>query len=226
MSMSSLGPTGRVDTFARDNLPPAAQLPEIRLQGFHYSDWMNAAVVLSDRMAERGFGDSIVLISNGWSRTYKEMTDWSNCIAHLLVENYEVKPGNRLQIWSTNPAMVTWSLAVTKAGAVVVNTLAEEQAEIIDNAAISHALCDTRLMEELVACQKESPLLTTPGPRRTCRPGYPRACRGDRGSEVKRSPGLDNLGSQSGATSPATLGRPQYLGFQNVPLPGSHLRSG
>jgi 2-aminobenzoate-CoA ligase len=54
---------------------PAAQWPEIRLQGFDYPDWMNAAVVLSDRMAERRFGDNIALIGNGWSRTCKALTD-------------------------------------------------------------------------------------------------------------------------------------------------------
>ena len=166
MSNASLGPTGHVDSFARDNLPPAGQWPDLRVEGFDYPDWLNAGVELSDRMVERGFGDHVALIGNGRSRTYKEMTDWSNRIAHALVEDYGVKPGNRVLIRSANnPAMVACWLAATKAGAVVVNTMpmlrAGELGKIVDKAQITHALCDTRLMEELVACQKGSAFLKT-----------------------------------------------------------------
>ena len=117
-------------------------------------------------MVERGFGDHVALIGNGRQRTYKELTDWSNRIAHALVENYGVKPGNRVLIRSANnPAMVACWLAATKAGAVVVNTMpmlrAGELSAIVDKAEISLALCDTRLLEELVACAKTSAFLKT-----------------------------------------------------------------
>ena len=102
-----LGPSGHVDTFTRDRLPPDEQWPEIRLTGFDYPEWLNAAVELTDRMVERGFGDHVALIGNGRQRTYKELTDWSNRIAHALVDVYGVKPGNRVLIRSANnPAMV------------------------------------------------------------------------------------------------------------------------
>ncbi len=59
--------------------------------------------------------------------------------------------------------MVACWLAATKAGAVVVNTMpmlrAGELAKIVDKAEISLALCDTRLMDELVACAKDSRFL-------------------------------------------------------------------
>ena len=75
-------------------------------------------------MVAKGFGDNTALICNGRSRTYKELTDWSNRIAHALVEDYGVKPCNRVLIRSANnPAMVACWLAATKAGAVVVNTM-------------------------------------------------------------------------------------------------------
>ena len=58
-------------------------------------------------MVERGFGDHIALIGTGRRRTYKELADWSNRLAHALVENYGVKPGNRILIRSgNNPAVV------------------------------------------------------------------------------------------------------------------------
>lgn len=159
-----LGPSGHLDTFARDNLPPPDQWPEIRLDGFDYPEWMNAGVELTDRMVERGFGDHTALIGNGRRRTYKELSDWTNRIARALTEDYGLKPGNRVLIRSANnPAMVACWLAATKAGAVVVNTMpmlrSGELAKIIDKAEISIALCDTRLMDELVACAKESRFL-------------------------------------------------------------------
>ena len=162
--MSVLGPTAHVDTFTRDHLPPPDQWPEFLLDGFEYPEHLNAAVELTDRMVDQGFGDHVALIGNGRRRTYKELTDWTNRLAHALSEDYGVQPGNRVLIRSANnPAMVACWLAATKAGAVVVNTMpmlrAGELAKIVDKAEISFALCDTRLMDELVACAKDSSFL-------------------------------------------------------------------
>jgi 2-aminobenzoate-CoA ligase len=159
-----LGPTGHQDTFARDNLPAPDKWPEIALDGFSYPDWLNAGVELTDRMVERGFGDHTALIGNGRRRTYKELSDWTNRIARALTEDYGLKPGNRVLIRSANnPAMVACWLAATKAGAVVVNTMpmlrAGELAKVVDKAEITMALCDTRLMDELVGVAKESRFL-------------------------------------------------------------------
>ncbi|MFO1086993.1 MAG: AMP-binding protein [Reyranellaceae bacterium] len=156
-----LGPSAHTDTFARDRLPPANEMPDFLLQGFEYPERLNVAVELTDRMVAKGFGDRIALIGNGRQRTYKELTDWSNRLARALVENYRVRPGNRVLIRSANnPAMVACWLAATKAGAVVVNTMpmlrAGELAKIVDKAEPILALCDTRLMDELVACAKDS----------------------------------------------------------------------
>ena len=159
-----LGKTAHTDTFARDNLPPPEQWPDLPLDRFDYPEELNAAVELTDRMVEHGFGDQVALIGNGRRRTYKELSDWTNRIAHALVEDYGVKPGNRVLVRSANnPAMVACWLAATKAGAVVVNTMpmlrAGELAKIVDKAEITLALCDTRLMDELVACAKNSQFL-------------------------------------------------------------------
>jgi len=159
-----LGPTAHIDTFARDNLPPFEQWPDLKLDGFAYPEILNAGVELTDRVVERGFGDHTALIGNGRRRTYKELSDWTNRIAHALVEDYGVLPGNRILVRSANnPAMVACWLAATKAGAVVVNTMpmlrAGELAKIVDKAEIALALCDTRLMDELVTCAKSSRFL-------------------------------------------------------------------
>jgi 2-aminobenzoate-CoA ligase len=163
---ANLGPSGHVDTFARDSLPPAEQWPDLLLDRpeFQYPEYLNAAVELTDRMVEKGFGDNTALIGNGRRRTYKELADWSNRLAHALVEDFGVKPGNRVLLRSgNNPAMVAAWLAVTKAGAVAVNTMpllrAVELAKIVDKAEVSLALCDSRISDELVACAKDSRFL-------------------------------------------------------------------
>jgi 2-aminobenzoate-CoA ligase len=157
-------PSAHMDTFARDNLPPRDQWPDLLLDRFEYPARLNAGVELTDRMVERGFGDHTALIGNGRRRTYKELADWTNRIAHALAEDYGVKPGHRVLIRSANnPAMVAAWLGATKAGAVVINTMpmlrAGELAKIVDKAKVSVALCDTRLMEELVTCAKDSATL-------------------------------------------------------------------
>ena len=165
-SVRVLGPSGHVDDFARRNLPPFEQWPELLLDRpeFQYPEYLNAAVELTDRIVEKGWGDRIALIGNGRQRTYKELADWSNRLAHALVENYGVKPGHRVLIRSgNNPALVAAWLAATKAGAVVVNTMpmlrAGELTKIIDKAEIALALTDSRIADELVACAKTSRFL-------------------------------------------------------------------
>src|SRR6202789_535720 len=162
--LQSLGRSAHTDTFTRDNLPPSQQWPEIPLGDFNYPDELNAGVELTDRMVARGFGDHVALIGNGRRRTYKELSDWTNRIARALVEDFGVKPGNRILIRAANnPALVACWLAATKAGAVVVNTMpmlrAGELGKIVDKAEVSLALCDTRLMDELATCAKTSKFL-------------------------------------------------------------------
>ena len=165
MAAHALGRSAHMDTFTRDNLPAADKWPDILLIGFEYPEELNAGVELTDRMVARGFGDHVALIGNGRRRTYKELSDWTNRIAHALVEDFGIKPGNRILIRSANnPALVACWLAATKAGAVVVNTMpmlrAGELGKIVDKGEVTLALCDTRLMDELVNCAKTSKRLT------------------------------------------------------------------
>ena len=160
----SLGSSAHHDTFSRDRLPAEKDQPAFLLDGLDYPEFINAGVELTDRMVAQGFGDNVALIGNGRRRTYKELSDWTNRLANALVTDYGVKPGDRVLIRSANnPAMVACWLAATKAGAVVVNTMpmlrAGELAKIVDKAEIALALCDTRIVDELVACAKDSRFL-------------------------------------------------------------------
>ncbi|MGR3364330.1 MAG: AMP-binding protein [Maritimibacter harenae] len=159
-----LGPSAHVDTFTRDNLPPLDQWPDFLLDGFDYPDHINVGVELTDAMVERGHGDRTALIGNGRRRTYKELADWTNRLANAMVHDMGVKPGTRILIRSANnPALVACWLAAMKAGAVVVNTMpllrAGELTQIVDKAEIQFALCDTRLMDEMATCAKQSHFL-------------------------------------------------------------------
>ncbi len=158
--------TAHTDCFAQDNLPPEHQMPDFLLDGFDYPEHLNAGVELTDAMVEKGFGDHTALIGNGRLRTYKELTDWTNKLANALVDNLGVKPGNRVLIRSANnPAMLACWLAATKVGAVVVNTMpmlrAVELEKYVDLAEVEFALCDTRMLDELVTCAKNSKFLKT-----------------------------------------------------------------
>jgi len=160
-----LSASAHLDTFARDNLPPLEQWPEFNLEGFDYPEQLNAGVELTDAMVAKGFGDHTALIGNGRQRTYKELADWTNRLAHVLVDNLGVKAGNRVLIRSANnPAMVACWLAATKVGAVVVNTMpmlrAMELGQIVNKAEITHALCDSRLLKEMQICRDASSHLT------------------------------------------------------------------
>jgi 2-aminobenzoate-CoA ligase len=159
-----LRPSAHEDTFARDNLPPRDQWPDLLLDGVDYPDRLNAAVEFTDRMVERGFGERTALIGNGRRRSYRELAEWTNRLAHALVEDLGLRPGNRVLIRSANnPAMVACWLAATKAGAVVVNTMpmlrAGELTKIVDKAQVRFALCDTRLIDEMVQCARDSDVL-------------------------------------------------------------------
>ena len=154
------------DTFCRDNLPSLEEWPALLLDSFDYPDRLNVAFELTDAMVAKGFGDRTALIGNGRRRTYKELTDWTNRLANVLVDDLGVKPGNRILIRSANnPAMVACWLAATKAGGVVVNTMpmlrSAELKKYAQKAEITHALCDTRLMDEMIACAKNSRHLKT-----------------------------------------------------------------
>ncbi len=160
----TLRPSAHVDDFARRHLPPVDQWPDLLLDGFDYPDRLNAGYEMTDAMVEKGFGDHVALIGNGRQRTYKELTDWTNRLAHVLVEDLGVKPGNRVLIRSANnPAMVACWLAATKVGAVVVNSMpmlrAAELVKYVELARIEFALCDSRLMDEIASCVGQTTIL-------------------------------------------------------------------
>src|SRR5262249_34867939 len=149
-------PSAHVDTFARDNLPPAADWPEFAftLPELRYPDRFNCAVELLDRWIQRGDGDRTCIVSPQETWTYAALAERVNRIANVLTRDLGMVPGNRVLLRGpNNPMMVATYLGVIKAGGVVVATMpllrAKELATMIAKAKISLALWDARLAGEM-----------------------------------------------------------------------------
>ena len=155
--------SAHIDTFARDNLPPADTWPELRfdLAGLDYPARLNCAGDLVDGAVAVGMGarPAIWSMVDGKPRamSYLELQRQVNRVARVLTEDMGLVPGNRLLLRGPNNAgMAQAWLAAVKAGLVVVPTMpllrARELKQIIDKADIHAALCDIRLKEELAFC--------------------------------------------------------------------------
>ncbi|HEY7566859.1 MAG TPA: AMP-binding protein, partial [Gemmatimonadaceae bacterium] len=115
---------------------------------------------LLDRIVARGDGDRVVIHYPGGRWTYRDLLSTANRVAHVLVDDLGVVPGNRVLLRGpNNPMMAACWFAVMKAGGVCVATMpllrARELGDIIEKAQVSHALCDKRLDAELKAAQEK-----------------------------------------------------------------------
>jgi 2-aminobenzoate-CoA ligase len=148
-------PTAHVDTFCRDHLPPDDQWPELlfTLPELHYPDRLNAATALLDDVAARHGGDRPCLRQPGqptWS--YAELVAAANRIAHVLVEDLGIVPGNRVLLRGPNNQWLSaaW-FGVLKAGAVLVTTMpllrTGELRTIHEIARLDAALVDHRFLD-------------------------------------------------------------------------------
>jgi len=157
--------TAHVDTFVLDHLPPREEWPELLfdLPELHYPERLNCARELLDRIALTEPHRPCVR-APGIVWTYEELAEHANRIAHVLVQDMGLVPGNRVLLRAPNtPMLVAAWFAVLKAGGVVVTTMpllrARELVPIVEKAQITHALADGRLAEELEEARKARPVL-------------------------------------------------------------------
>jgi 2-aminobenzoate-CoA ligase len=153
--------TAHVDTYAADNLPAIEDWPQFQfaLPGggtLTYAERLNCAVELLDRMVANGHGERPALHFQGDTLTYRDVLERANQVAHVLVEDLGIVPGNRVLLrGANNPWMAICWFAVLKAGGIVVTTMPllreRELRYIITKARVSIALCDGRLDGELRA---------------------------------------------------------------------------
>src|SRR2546422_11435072 len=119
--------SAHIDTFARDHLPPPDQQPEFifELPELQFPPTLNCASELLDRHVAEGFGERVCLRAPGslqWS--YADLQACANRIAHVLVDELGLVPGNRVLLRAANkPMLVACWFAVMKAGAIAVATM-------------------------------------------------------------------------------------------------------
>jgi 2-aminobenzoate-CoA ligase len=149
--------TAHVDTFARDHLPPRELWPRFifNLPELQYPARINCARLLLDvALDEEGYGPQIALHSEQFSWSWSQLRDSTDRIAHVLVRDLGIVPGNRVLLRAPNsPLLAAAWFAVMKAGAIAVTSMpmlrAAELAAMAEKACIDHAVCDIRLIDEL-----------------------------------------------------------------------------
>jgi len=159
--------SAHTDTFARDRLPPREQQPQylFGLPALQFPAQLNCATELLDKVVQQGRGERLCIQAPGGLRwTYAELQRQANRIAHVLVHDMGLVPGNRVLLRApNNPMMAACWFAVMKAGGIAVATMpmlrAKELVQMITKAEVTHALCDTQLAEELDLARASCPTL-------------------------------------------------------------------
>ncbi len=154
-----LTPSAHVDTFCRDNLPPADQWPDLEftLPQLAYPDHLNCAEVLLTETIDRLGEDRPALLHQDPDRapwTYGDLARTASQIAGVLTAQYGLVPGNRVLLRGPNTAWLAacW-FGVILAGGVAVTTMSllreAELMTICEIAQVQLALCDERFATEL-----------------------------------------------------------------------------
>ena len=154
----------QMDSFARDNLPPAELWPDLLLGGpdFSYPEGLNCVSELLDRWIVAGQGARPCLRAGDLAWSYADLADRVNRIAAVLTSRFGLVPGGRVMLRAPNtPMMVATYLAVIKAGGIAIATMpllrAKELAYMLGKARVQLAVCDHRLLEELEAARTLQP---------------------------------------------------------------------
>lgn len=150
-----LSASGHIDTFCRDNLPAAAQWPDL-MGAPDYPDRCNCAALLLEPAPGLREAHRRCLLTPTEQWTYGRLRHRAGQIAQLLREDLGLVPGNRVLLRGpNNPWLVACWFGVLAAGGVVVTTMpmlrAPELSVIAEISRPAVALCDHRLTEDLTA---------------------------------------------------------------------------
>lgn len=144
-----------IDPFVIERLPDGGTAPLLHfdLAELDYPQHFNAAVELLDRAVAEGEGSRLAVVNDAGQWSYRDLQRLSDRIAHLLVEDGKLVPGNRVLLRGPNSyTLIACWFAVLKAGGIVVTTMpmlrAGELIPILDKAQVSHALVDSRCLQD------------------------------------------------------------------------------
>jgi len=104
-----------------------------------------------------------VIVTPDQEYSYARLQKDANQIAHVLLNDCGLLPGNRVLLRAPNTYMMAacW-FGVIKAGGIAVSTMPlfreKELAVMIEKAQIKIALCDVRLADELQSAKSDSML--------------------------------------------------------------------
>jgi 2-aminobenzoate-CoA ligase len=148
--------SAHVDTFCRDRLPDAALWPELP-SDLAYPERLNCARSLLDDTVAAFGPDRVCLRTPTETWTYGDLLRRANQVARVLVEDFDLVPGNRVLLRGPNtPWLVAAWFGVLKAGCVAVTTMPllrdRELTMLAGLTQPSLALCDHRFMDDLLAC--------------------------------------------------------------------------
>ncbi|GAA1085643.1 MULTISPECIES: AMP-binding protein [Streptomyces violaceusniger group] len=154
-----LSPSAHLDTFTRDQLPPAHLWPtlEFTTAELRYPDRLNAATELIDTPTALFGPDRPALRTpSGEMWTYGELRIRAHQVAQVLTEDLGLVPGQRVLLRSpNNPWTVAAWLGILKAGGVVVTTMSalrtRELTPIAERTRPSIALVDHRFADDVYA---------------------------------------------------------------------------
>lgn len=145
------------DLFAVNHLPNKDLQPDylfLDLPQFNQPENLNCVARFLDQHIANGKGSNICLKTFDEIWTYNDLYEKANQIAHVLINDLGLQPGNRVLLRSCNNSMMVacW-FAVLKAGGIVVATMpllrAKELKTLIECAEISHVICDSALADEI-----------------------------------------------------------------------------
>ena len=155
-----LQPSGYVDGFARAQLPPREQWPELifELPQLAYPARLNCAAAFVDQHVANGLGARTALIGAQGPVSYGQLQARANRIARVLSEDLGVPTGSRVLLRSgNNPVLAACWLAVIKAGCIAVTTMPllreRELSAIVRKAKVTAAMCDHDLAREMQLTQ-------------------------------------------------------------------------
>jgi hypothetical protein len=110
------------DHFAHNSLPNPSLQPHFtftQLPQFQHPEMLNCVEKLLDNHIKEGHGNSICIRTFEETWTYLDLFEKANQISHVLIENLDLKSGNRVLIRSANnPMMVACWFAIIKAGGI------------------------------------------------------------------------------------------------------------
>lgn len=164
-------PSGHLDDFCERMLPPRELWPLRDWTGIPELDYpprLNCAAALLDPMVGGAAGERCAIRWPGGEWSYRELAAAVNRIAHVLVDELGLVPGNRVLLCAPNcPMLAACWFAVLRAGGVVVCAMPllreRELRYVADRAEVRLALVDARFAD---ACDSAF---------RTRRDGTPRA---------------------------------------------------